>query len=205
MINADINQSAFVKSAGMAWTPSPSGQVLRKRFHLVGQSESGQVTSLVRYLPDSSFPAHDHPRGEEILVLDGVFSDHTGDYGPGTHLLNPEGFRHAPFSQPGCTIFVKLQQYAGKEHRTTQEPADVVYESALECIRLIDLSGQQDFEAEYPGGVEGLVVAGQVAVCSITLETWDWFRLPPGSRAEITGRAKLYLKEGAVIHLDSQP
>ena len=27
----------------------------------------------------SRFPAHDHPEGEEILVLEGVFSDEHGD------------------------------------------------------------------------------------------------------------------------------
>ena len=53
----------------MEWAPSPSRSVWRKRVHLVGPPESGQVTSVVRYEPRSRFPAHDHPEGEEILVL----------------------------------------------------------------------------------------------------------------------------------------
>ena len=65
----------MVDSAAMDWAPSPSASVWRKRLHLVGGAETGQVTSIVRYDPDSSFPSHDHPDGEEILVLDGVFSD----------------------------------------------------------------------------------------------------------------------------------
>ena len=32
----------------------------------------------------------------------------------GTYLLNPEGFRHAPFSRGGCMLFVKLRQYPGR-------------------------------------------------------------------------------------------
>ncbi|MEL6200569.1 MAG: cupin domain-containing protein, partial [Pseudomonadota bacterium] len=68
----------------MDWSASPSGTVWRKRVHLVGPPESGQVTSVVRYQPDSSFPTHDHPEGEEILVLDGVFSDEHGDWPAGT-------------------------------------------------------------------------------------------------------------------------
>ena len=101
----------------MAWAPSPSGTVWRKRVHLVGAPESGQVTSVVRYEPGSRFPAHDHPDGEEILVLEGVLSDEHGHWPAGTFLLNPEGFRHAPFSQPGCVLFVKLRQFPGRDRR----------------------------------------------------------------------------------------
>ena len=36
-----------------------------------------------------------------------------GDHGPGSYLLSPEGHRHAPWSDAGCVIFVKLRQYAG--------------------------------------------------------------------------------------------
>ena len=80
----------------MEGQPSPSGAVLRKRLHLVGPPESGQVTSVVRYQPGATFPEHGHPEGEEILVLDGTFSDEHGDWPAGTYLLNPEGFHHAP-------------------------------------------------------------------------------------------------------------
>ena len=33
----------------------------RKRVHLVGAAEAGQVTSIVRYEPGATFPPHDHP------------------------------------------------------------------------------------------------------------------------------------------------
>jgi anti-sigma factor ChrR (cupin superfamily) len=113
-INGDLSVRATADTARMPWTPSPSGTVWRKRVHLVGPAESGQVTSVVRYEPNSRFPAHDHPDGEEILVLDGVFSDEYGDWPAGTYLLNPEGFRHAPFADAGCLLFVKLRQFAGR-------------------------------------------------------------------------------------------
>lgn len=114
-INGDLSVRAFADTTRMDWTSSPSGLVWRKRVHLVGAPESGQVTSVVRYEPKSSFPMHDHPDGEEILVLEGVFSDEHGDWPEGTYLLNPEGFRHTPFSEPGCLLLVKLRQFAGQE------------------------------------------------------------------------------------------
>ena len=36
----------------------------------------------LRYAPDSRFDPHTHGGGEEFLVLDGVFSDEHGDFGP---------------------------------------------------------------------------------------------------------------------------
>src|SRR3546814_4467251 len=41
-------------------------------------------------------------------------SDENGDYPAGSFLLNPAGFRHAPFSRDGCVLFVKLGQFPGE-------------------------------------------------------------------------------------------
>jgi len=68
----------------------------------------------VRYARGSAFPSHEHPRGEEILVLEGVFSDEAGDWPAGSYLLNAEGFSHGPSSHDGCELFVKLRQYGGE-------------------------------------------------------------------------------------------
>lgn len=103
----------IVHTDEMDWTPSPSPGVARKRLELDGSAEAGRVTSVVRYEPGSAFSRHPHPDGEEILVLEGVFSDERGDHPAGTYMLNPEGYEHAPSSRPGCVLFVKLRQYPG--------------------------------------------------------------------------------------------
>ncbi|MBW2396116.1 MAG: cupin domain-containing protein [Deltaproteobacteria bacterium] len=100
-LNGDMTRSALMRTQEMEWQASPSGTVWRKRLHRVGGAETGQVTSVVRYEAGASFPEHDHPDGEEIFVLEGIFSDEHGDWPAGTHLLNPEGFHHAPFSRDG--------------------------------------------------------------------------------------------------------
>ncbi len=116
-LNADLSRRVVLTTASMDWQESPSPNVLRKRLDLIGPPEAGRVTSVVQYRPDSKFPSHPHPDGEEILVLDGVFADEHGRYPAGTYLLNPEGFSHAPFSEEGCVLFVKLRQYPGTERR----------------------------------------------------------------------------------------
>lgn len=110
MLNLDFSQRVVINSHEQEWTQSPMPGVLRKRLARQ-EAECGHATSLVKYLPNSSFSAHPHPKGEEIFVLEGAFSDETGDYPAGTYLRNPEGFSHAPFSKEGCTIFVKLHQF----------------------------------------------------------------------------------------------
>ena len=65
----------------------------------------------MRFAPESYFPAHTHGGGEEYLVLEGTFSDKSGDYGPGFYVRNPPGSRHQPFTKDGCTILVKLWQF----------------------------------------------------------------------------------------------
>lgn len=116
-LNADFTQAVVVHTSAMEWQQSPSPRVWRKRLDLSGPKERGRVTSVVRYDANSKFHPHLHPDGEEILVLDGVFSDGHGDFPAGSYLLNPEGFEHAPFSKSGCVLFVKLKQYPGPARR----------------------------------------------------------------------------------------
>ncbi|KAJ3318825.1 hypothetical protein HDV06_007006 [Boothiomyces sp. JEL0866] len=121
-MNDNYSLPVFIDSKQMEFANSPNPMVRRKRFELFGSQESGRVTTIVEYLPNSKFHRHPHPQGEEILVLDGIFSDETGDYPTGSYLLNPEGFVHAPYSKEGCLILVKLRQAPGtdREHIAKQ-------------------------------------------------------------------------------------
>lgn len=109
--NLDLDRRVVVETARAPWTGSRADGVLRIPFEREA-AESGRATAIVRFLPGAAFPPHSHPEGEEILVLDGVFSDETGDYPAGSYLRNPPGSRHAPHSAAGCTLFVKLEQFA---------------------------------------------------------------------------------------------
>jgi len=112
MLNMDFSQRVVTVTNEVDWVESPMPGVWRKPLARE-DAERGHATSIVRYDPGARFSQHDHPLGEEILVLEGTFSDETGDYHAGTYFRNPEGFRHAPFSEEGCIIFVKLHQFAG--------------------------------------------------------------------------------------------
>lgn len=219
-INGDLSARVAVDTAAMEWTPSPSGTVWRKRMHLVGPAEAGQVTSVVRYEPGSTFRAHAHPDGEEILVLEGVFSDEHGDWPAGTYLLNPEGFRHAPFSRDGCVLFVKLRQFPGRtrEHvalRTESLPWEPVREGVA-VRRLYAQAGFADTmrlerwepgaplgRVDYASGAELFVLAGSFRDEAGAFARGAWLRLPPGASHEPSTDlgCELYIKEGGFEYL----
>lgn len=110
MLNMDFSKTVVINTGAMEWQASPAEGVQRKPLARE-EKESGHATSVVRYAAGASFQRHEHPFGEEILVLDGVFSDEIGDYPAGTYFRNPPGSGHAPFSKQGCTLFVKLCQF----------------------------------------------------------------------------------------------
>jgi len=222
-INGNLSVRVSVDTVKMDWSPSPSGSVWRKRVHLVGPAESGQVTSVVRYEPHSRFHAHDHPDGEEVLVLDGVFSDEHGDWPAGTFLLNPEGFRHAPFSNGGCVLFVKLRQFAGRERRHVVVDTNKVdwRPTALYGVTCKELYRQEGFADRvrlehwaagadlggiiYEQGAELFVIDGEFVDEVGSFASGCWLRFPPGSqhRPKTRSGCTLYIKRGGLAYLSS--
>lgn len=220
-LNGDLHTRTAVNSASLDWVASPGGEVLRKRLHRVGPPESGQVTSIVRYQPGAKFPAHAHPEGEEILVLDGVFSDEHGDWHAGTYLLNPEGFEHAPFSEDGCLLFVKLRQFPGSDRKHIVENtlesdwrANVrpgvhwkklyAQEPYSDHMRLERWTVPNDVgQLNYPQGAELFVLEGEFHDDDGRYGKHSWLRLPPGSSLSPQGResCELYIKEAGFPYL----
>lgn len=105
-LHADLDQRVVLETSGLPWTPSPLAGVERRMLDRRG-AELARATSIVRYAPGSRFERHSHGGGEEILVLEGVFQDEHGSYPAGSWLRNPPGSGHHPWSEAGCTIWVK--------------------------------------------------------------------------------------------------
>jgi anti-sigma factor ChrR (cupin superfamily) len=222
-LNGDLGVRAFADTSCMEWAASPSGTVWRRRVHLVGAPESGQVTSVVRYEPGATFHAHDHPEGEEILVLEGVFSDEHGDWPAGTYLLNPEGFRHAPFSREGCTLLVKLRQFPGRgrQHVVVDTNALPWQATGAPGVRRKLLYRQETFSDEtclerfdagadaglvtYPQGAELFVLEGSFEDEERVYGEGCWLRLPAGASHRPRSRTgcTLYVKRAGLAYLRS--
>jgi anti-sigma factor ChrR (cupin superfamily) len=155
MLNMDFSERIAINTRDRKWLPSPREGVWRKPLARE-EAEQGHATSIVRYDPGSHFHAHDHPLGEEILVLEGVFSDETGDYHAGTYFRNPEGFRHAPFSVEGCVILVKLHQFQpGDTAHVVLDTETIAWrpgQGSLQVMPLHECQGESTALVRWPAG-----------------------------------------------------
>lgn len=196
-INADLSQRACVNSLELDWVASPMPGVYRRMLERDGD-EVARVTSIVRYDPDSRFSAHVHTGGEEYLVLEGTFSDQYGDFPAGTYVRNPVGSKHAPHTDGGCTILVKLwwmhsddQKYirtqtidndlfAATENQGVQALFLHTFDGASEFVFAME-AGSRLPARDLPGGEEIYVIHGSCTDQSGTYETGTWIRNPVGS------------------------
>ena len=170
--------------------------------------EVARATSIVRYAPQSRFPAHVHDGGEEFLVLSGVFEDEHGAYPAGTYVRNPPGSSHTPGTGPGCTIFVKLWQFdladathvvldATRGHQPVPGrpgvEALVVHRDERETVRTEHWAPGAEVTLEHHGGLEALVLDGEFEEGGERFVEQSWLRLPPAhgcGRRPVTSRAR---------------
>lgn len=218
LIRADLSQREVVLPADMVYVASPMPGVERIMLDRVG-GEVARATSIVRYAPGSRFDPHPHELGEEFLVLSGVFSDASGDFGPLCYVRNPPGSAHAPWSVGGCVIFVKLRQFdLADRTRVVIDPRQADWRSggagsgmkllalhrfgaervALAALAPGALAGPQILA----GGAEILVLDGLFEDEFGRYPTGAWLRLPDGFRHTpfSSQGCLLYVKTG---HLDA--
>jgi anti-sigma factor ChrR (cupin superfamily) len=175
LINANFDEPVVINTHTQSWVSSPSSGVDRIMLDRVG-GEVARATSIVRFKPGSHFPEHAHGGGEEFIVLDGIFSDEHGDFGPGYYMRNPVGTSHTPFTEEGCTIFVKLWQFQDGDN----EPVRIGTQTA-------------DFS---PGIEQGLSV---LPLYQFNTESAALVRWQPGtyfSRHTHFGGEEIYVLEG---------
>jgi anti-sigma factor ChrR (cupin superfamily) len=200
LLHADPRLRARVDTGSLPWVASPARGVERRMIERDG-GESARATSLVRYAPQSRFPTHAHPLGEEILVLEGTFGDEHGDYPAGTYLRNPPGSRHAPRTEEGCVIFVKLRHMDPREKsrvvRDTTAPG--WRDSAIGGLKILPLGGFIGERAALlklapgtglaahraGGGLELFVLQGTLNDADGRHGHGVWLRLPPGANVRL--------------------
>ena len=223
LINADFTCRASLAPEHYQWVSSPQNGVERVMLDRVG-AEKARATSIVRYAPDSYFPHHLHPGGEEILVLSGTFSADDIDYPAGWYLRNPPNSGHQPYSEEGAVIFVKLWQMPAAEARyvaiDTNDAAnwqkqgnrDVchLFSDASEQVSLQRLDANEVlFTEAAKGGAEILVLDGELIDGELIEDAQiytrgGWIRLLVDALTPIKAGAQgatVYLKTGHLSHI----
>jgi anti-sigma factor ChrR (cupin superfamily) len=220
-IHADFSRPLAVQTGRMEWQPSPASGVWRKRLELIGHAQP-RLTSTVRFEPGSRFDQHGHPGGEEILVLSGTFSDASGDFPAGSYLRNPRGWVHAPWTETGCELFVKLCQFQPDDHqRVIIQPGNLAWQASdHRDLSLIPLHthgdeqvtlerlapGAQEIALQYPSGAEILLLEGELEADGQRFPLGTWLRLPAGT-SQVIGSGpdgcRFYCKRGSPVQIDS--
>ena len=195
MLNMQMAERVVIDTASQAWLPSPMPGVWRKPLERAA-AESGHATSLVRYDAGAGFPSHLHTGGEEIYVLEGVFSDETGDYPAGSYLRNPPGSRHKPYSEHGCIIFVKLHQFAANDNATVRiQSQQALWSLGHGRLHVLPLhafgqehtalvrwpAGERFVSHRHGNGEEILVISGTFQDEQGVYPARTWLRNPPMS------------------------
>src|SRR5436190_6367179 len=99
-------QDTLVRGTAGEWRPLKVPGVSVKLLR--NDAETGQSAALVRFEAGSSFPAHDHPAGEEVFVLEGAVQIGRHQLSAGDYLYTPPGGKHAATSEHGCVFLVTL-------------------------------------------------------------------------------------------------
>jgi anti-sigma factor ChrR (cupin superfamily) len=190
--NLDFSKVVVIESQKQQWQDSPAVGVQRIPLEREA-AESGHVSSIVKYAAGSKFPSHKHPKGEEIFVLEGIFSDENGDYPAGSYLRNPPGSSHAPFSKDGCTLFVKLNQFNENDLtqlaiNTEQQPwlqgqgglrVKPLHQFEHESVALVNWpAGERFAPHKHHGGEEILVLSGEFKDEHGSYPKGTWIRSP---------------------------
>ncbi len=180
------------------WVTSPADGVSRVHLERVAE-ESGHVTSFVKFEPGAYFPSHAHPSGEEILVLDGVFSDEHGDYPAGTYIRNQPGSFHKPFTNEGCKLFVKLEQFKSDDsEQVVIRPKDQQWGQGIGNLKVLPLhahgtestalvawpKGEVFQTHHHMGGEEIVVISGKFIDEHGEYPAGTWLRSPESTSVQ---------------------
>ncbi len=112
-----------MRPAGFEWAPVPLARYLRPgmrwkrvfggfdQIDLPLRADTHRV-SLLRLEPGNGLPVHRHAASEYTIVLQGGYTDNTGNYVAGDFAVGPGAQEHQPIADPGdpCIALIVLER-----------------------------------------------------------------------------------------------
>lgn len=110
MNEAIINQ--FVSSRAIEWKPldEPGVSGISVKVLQFDPDSQRAPTILLKFEAGATYPAHNHPGGEEIFVVEGDLKLGKDHLHAGDYLYTAPNNIHAVRSMNGCVVFVKTPQ-----------------------------------------------------------------------------------------------
>lgn len=121
-IPVEPRPAPYVPRPGFEWAPPPLARYLGPNVHwrrvlggfeemrLSAQGAAHQI-SLLRLMPGRGLPVHRHAGTEHTVVLQGGYTDSTGNFGVGDFTMGPDS-EHEPIADPGepCIALIVLEK-----------------------------------------------------------------------------------------------
>ncbi len=110
------------RRAGFEWAPAPLLPYLGSRNwkRVLGGFERIEIpmhgdthrVALLRLEPGKGLPVHRHVANEYTIVLQGGYTDNTGNYGVGDFAVGPGPQQHEPIADPGepCIALIVIER-----------------------------------------------------------------------------------------------
>ena len=211
-VHADFDKRVVIKPEDYVWTPSSLPGLKQVILDRIGGAMV-RATTVLRYTANSEFPPHVHGGGEEILVLNGMYSDGNVEYPKGTYVRHPVGTSSmSRVGTNGTTLFIKSHQLAKHEthqtiidtNKTEWRPGVVaglqvmpLHEYEGEHIALVRWAPHTRFNPHsHRGGEEIFVLDGVFYDEHDRYPTGTWIRSP-----HLSQHTPFTKEEGALIYV----
>jgi quercetin dioxygenase-like cupin family protein len=107
-------QTQFVRSTQVEWKPLIESGVKTDGIYLkvLRYNEKTKIspTILLKFEPGATYPAHNHPQGEEVFVLEGEVKFGNNNLSAGDYLYTPPNGKHAVWSKTGCVMLLNIPE-----------------------------------------------------------------------------------------------
>ena len=107
-------QTQFVRSTQVEWKPLIESGVKTDGIYLkvlrYDEKTKRSPTILLKFEPDATYPAHNHPEGEEVYVLEGEVKFGDNNLSAGDYLYTPPNGKHAVWSKTGCVMLLNIPE-----------------------------------------------------------------------------------------------
>jgi quercetin dioxygenase-like cupin family protein len=117
MIEATSTQSeksltSLVRTDESEWTPlaEPGVSGIYIKPLLFDEATHRAPTFLLKFEAGATYPAHNHPGGEEIFVIEGDIKLGKDHLHKGDYLYTAPNGKHAVWSQNGCIVLLKVPE-----------------------------------------------------------------------------------------------
>lgn len=96
-------ERVVIDTQSAEWIPRFTGKMVK----LYEDDAQPEEMHIGRMPPGQKGAFHDHPGGEEVLILEGAMADENAVFDQGTWLRFPGSFRHETISKDGCLMYVR--------------------------------------------------------------------------------------------------